>query len=60
MLLGHHNKHYKSNAIERDSEKIIKHEGYCHRCDTGENDIGLIKLAGPKVSVRGDAVVLRK
>ena len=53
VLLGHYNKKDTTNAILRDSEKVIAHDQYCDSCRTAENDIGLIKLVGPEISLLG-------
>ena len=60
ILLGHHNKKDTTNAILRDSEKVIAHEKYCDSCRTAENDIGLIKLEGPEISLLGIPIVSGK
>ena len=56
VLLGHYNEHHAENAIERDSSNIIVHKQYRHTLSY-EDDIGLIKLQGPAISLRGKVKV---
>ena len=59
-MLGHYDKFDTAKAIIRDSKKVIAHENYCDSCQDGVDDIGLIKLVGPKISLTGTIVPLRK
>ena len=57
VLLGHYSRYDTANAIMRDANKMILHEKYDNEALMPENDIGLIKLAGPAVPLTGSVKV---